>query len=135
MHVYLFILYQKLLSRIIALLLGWRHQELGDRCEIYIFEMAIYFFPFMQIFFFPISPWILLYNLIIWVSRRVFHMKQELLTFRENLGSPMFSVWSVLCVFLVFCVVLVSFVIVQCLMTIVGCVSGFSIPDYSFEFL
>jgi hypothetical protein len=48
--------------------------------------------------------------LYIWVTRWVFYRKQELLTLREQLGSPLVFDGSVLLIFLAFCVVLFFFV-------------------------
>jgi hypothetical protein len=44
--------------------------------------------------------------LYIWVRRRVSYTKQELLPFCENLSSPRDIVWSVIFIFLIFCIVL-----------------------------
>ena len=63
--------------------------------------------------------------LYIWVTRRVFCKKQELITLHEHMSSPpVFLVVSVLLIFLVFCVVLL-------------CVVTFWVPccDVRYDFL
>jgi hypothetical protein len=56
-----------------------------------------------------IFMWRLLPDFTIWVTCPVSSEKQELLTFREHLGSPWFLVWTMLLIFLVICVVLCFF--------------------------
>jgi hypothetical protein len=80
-----------------------RHHDLIDCNEIFISQRT------MDIFM-----WRLLPDFTIWVTCPVSSEKQELLTFREHLGSPWFLVRSMLLIFLVFCVAL-CFFFVLCL--------------------
>jgi hypothetical protein len=54
--------------------------------------------------------------------------KQGLFNFRKYLWSPAFLVWFILLIFLVFCDV-VLFFLVLCLVSNVACASGFYIPS------
>ena len=63
------------------------------------------YFPSYEGVFFPLSTTILLLDFTISITRRVSYNNQQLLTRREHLGHHSVLVWSVLLIFLVFCVV------------------------------
>jgi hypothetical protein len=95
------------------------------------------FCHFYADFGFPLSPTRLLPDLTIWVSRWVSYKKQELLTLRKHLGSPLFFGGIRVDIFVSFICCAIYFVLlvyVLCLVPNVTQLSKLFILDCPFDF-
>lgn len=123
-----------------------RHQELLYRYEISIYPVAMDFPLFSQTCSFLSITNRLLMKLIIWIIRRSYYKKQELLNLYEQVRSPtstwfhpragefIHACWWCSCFwsFFAFCAVFSLFVLVLCNVYSTTCVSTWSILNFHF---